>query len=730
MKSSCFRKQRSRQCQAIARFFVRRNHREMTPLELLEAPVSAVPVQFDSTNPFFAPSSLPWSAPPFDQIQEVHYMPAFEAGMAAQRAEVDRIIMNSAPPSFDNTLVELERSGQLLSRVGSVFFAIASAHTSPALQQMQQEIAPRLSAHSDAIHLDQRLFARIQAVYEVRASLTLDDESRRLLDLTYDGFVRSGALLSEPDKNTLKALNAEQSKLQAKFQNCVLSAMKEGGLHLTSREALDGLDEPEIEAAADAAKSRGLEGFYLTLQNTTNQPALTSLTHRETRRALWEASLQRAERGNESDTRDMIVRIAQLRSQRAAMLGYENYAAWKLADQMARTPDAAMKFMNALVPAAVAGAAAEAAAMQSIIDGESVRFQLAPYDWAFYAEQVRKQKYDLNEDELKPYFELHRVFHDGVLYAATQLYGLTFQQRTDLPAWHPDVVTYEVFNEDGSHLALLYCDFYKRDSKRGGAWMTSLLHQSRLLAERPIVCNVCNYTKPAKGEPALLSFDDLQTLFHEFGHALHGFLSDVNYPSFSGTSVARDFVEFPSQFNEHWSTYPAVFANYAKHWQTGKPMPNDLQAKMRSAKNFNGGHALTEVLAAAELDMQWHTLPAEAEPQDPEAFEQAALERCGINVPVVPPRYRSTYFSHSFGGGYSAGYYAYLWAEMLDSDAYHWFEQHGRLTRKNGERLRQMVLSRGNSADPAELYRKWAGRDPVIGPMLRQRGIPDSAVSA
>ncbi len=702
----------------------------MSSTDLLEAPASAVSgVTLDETNPFFAPSTLPWGAPPFDRVQDAHYMPAFQAGMEAQRIEVDTIVANSEPASFGNTVVALERSGTLLTRVASVFFAVASAHTNPVLQQMQQEIAPKLSAHSDAINLNERLFARIRTVYEQRETLDLDGESRRLLELTYDGFVRAGALLSEPDKNTLTALNAEQSGLQAKFQNRVLSAMKEGGLHVTSREALDGLTDAEIDAAAQGAASRDLDGFYLTLQNTTNQPLLGSLTNRETRRSLWDASLGRAEKGDESDTREMIARLAQLRAQRAGILGYENYAAWKLADQMARTPRAAIKFMDALVPAAVARAAGEAAAMQQMVDQQGGGFQLAPYDWAFYAEQVRKQRYDLNEDELKPYFELHRVFHDGVLYAATQLYGITFQQRTDLPVWHPDVITYEVFNADGSHLALLYCDFYRRDSKRGGAWMTSLLHQSRLLAEGPIVCNICNYTKPAEGEPALLSFDDVQTLFHEFGHALHGFLSDVTYPSFSGTSVARDFVEFPSQFNEHWSTYPEVFANYARQWKTGEPMPPELQTKMRAAKNFNGGHALTEVLAAAELDMQWHTLPPDADLQEPVQFEHAALQRCGIDVPLVPPRYRSTYFSHSFGGGYSAGYYAYLWAEMLDSDAYYWFEQNGGLNRANGDRLRKMVLSRGNSADPAELYRRWAGRDPVIGPMLQQRGIPGSAVT-
>ena len=701
----------------------------MSTPQVMEAP-TATAATFDASSPFFAPSALPYSAPPFDLIREEHYMPAFDAGMAEGRAEVDAIIANPEPPSFDNTLVALEKSGALLSRVATAFFAIAGAHTNAAIQQMQQDVAPKLSAHSDSINLDERLFARVKSLYEQRASLGLDAESLRLLEITYDGFVKAGALLSEPDKNTLMALNTEQSTLQAKFINRVLAAMKEGGLHVSAREALDGLTEAEISEAAEAAKSRGLEGFYLSLQNTTQQPALASLTNRETRKALWQASLTRAEQGNDHDTREMIARLAQLRAQRANLLGYDSYAAWKLDDQMARTPAAAVKFLDNLVPAALAGAKAEAAEMQALIDASDSSFELAPWDWTFYAEAVRKAKYDINEDEVKQYFELNRVFEDGVLFAATQLYGITFSKRTDLPVYHPDVVTYEVFNADGSHLALLYCDFYRRDSKRGGAWMSSLLTQSRLLGDAPIITNVCNYTKPVGDEPSLIDSDEAQTLFHEFGHALHGLFSEATYPSLSGTAVPRDFVEFPSQFNEHWASYPTIFNNYAKHWKSGEVMPADLQAKLKATKNFNGGHALTEVLAAAELDMQWHTLPADCEAPDASAFEAAALERAGVSVPLVPPRYRSTYFSHIFGGGYAAGYYAYLWAEMLDSDAYHWFEQNGGLTRANGDRLRNMVLSRGNTADPAELYRAWAGRDPVIGPMLQQRGIPDSAVGA
>lgn len=702
----------------------------MSTPEVLEQTSAAATAAFNESNPFYAASTLPFSAPPFDRIRDEHYMPAFEAGIAQGRAEVDAIIANADAATFENTIVALEKCGELLNRVAHAFYAVSGAHTNPTLQQLQQDVAPKLAAHSDSINLDEQLFARVKAVYDQRESLTLDAESLRLLEVTYDGFVRSGALLSDPDKNTLKALNQEQSSLQAKFINCVLAAMKEGGLQVFTREELDGLSDEEIDEAAEAATSRGMEGFYLTLQNTTQQPALASLKNRAMREALWQASLTRAELGNDRDTRQMIARLAQLRAQRARMLGYTSYAAWKLNDQMARTPHAAIAFLDNLVPAAIAGAKAEAAAMQELIDADGESFALEAWDWAYYAEQVRKAKYDINEDEVKQYFDLTRVFEDGVLYAAMQLYGITFSKCTDLPVYHPDVVTYEVFNADGSHLALLYCDFYRRDSKRGGAWMSSLLTQSKLLGYAPIITNVCNYTKPAEGKPSLIDSDEVNTLFHEFGHALHGMLSDVMYPSLSGTSVPRDFVEFPSQFNEHWASYPTVFANYAKHWQTGEVMPEALQAKLKATKNFNGGHALTEVLAAAEVDLQWHTLSSHEDLQQPDVFEAKALAEKKIEFALVPPRYRSTYFAHIFGGGYAAGYYAYLWAEMLDSDAYHWFEQNGGLTRENGDRLRTMVLSRGNTADPAALYRAWAGRDPEIGPMLQQRGIPDSAVSA
>ena len=685
--------------------------------------VEEIATVFGPENAFFSPSALPFSAPPFDRIRDEHYLPAFEEGMREQLREMEAIARDPRPATFANTLVPLEQSGELLGRVALAFFALASAHTNPVLQQIQQEVAPKLAANSDALYLNASLFARVQQLYRERADLDLDRESLRLLEVTFDRFVKAGALLGEAAKEELKQINMQISTLQADFLARVMSGMREGALLLHDERALAGLPDYEIAAAREAAASRGLSGFALTLQNTTQQPALAQLSDRTTRAALWQQSLQRNEQGNAADTRELVAQLALLRARKAALLGFPSFAAWKLGDQMARTPERAVSFLDALVPAAKASVAAEAEAMQQVIGSAGESFALEPYDWAFYAEQVRKAQFEINEDVLKPYFELNRVFEDGVLFAATELYGITFQPRSDLPVWHPDVRTYEVFDADGSHLALLYTDFFKRDSKRGGAWMTSLVEQSRLLGTAPVICNVCNYAKPIAGEPALLSWDEVQTLFHEFGHALHGLFSTAMYPSLSGTSVARDFVEFPSQFNEHWAAYPRVFANYARHFRTGDAMPEHLAHRMGEAKNFNGGQALAEVLAAAELDLQWHSLSGEASTPEPASFELAALKSKGMALAVVPPRYRSTYFAHIFGGGYSAGYYAYLWAEMLDADAYAWFEEHGGLTRANGDRLRQMVLSRGNTDDPAELYRAWRGRDAEIGPMLRERGI-------
>ena len=683
-------------------------------------PVDTGETLWTADNPFFEASPLPFGAPVFDAIREEHYLPAFEAGMRAQQDEVRAITATTDAPTFDNTVVMLERSGGLLTRVALPFFCVAAAHTNERIQAIQQQVAPMLSAHSDSIYLDTALFVRVHAVYEQRDVLALGGKAARLLQETHDRFVRTGALLGDADKERMRALNAEGATLQTAFVNKVLMASKNAALHVATRDELAGLSEAEIASAEAAAKSRSMDGYLLPILNTTQQPSLASLRDPATRAALWQASLTRTELGDSNDTRADIARLAQLRAERAGLLGFGSYAAWKLEDQMARTPEAAIAFLDRLVPAARKSIAAEAAAIAAFakLDGE-----LQPQDWNFYAEQMRKAEYDLNEDEVKPYFELTSVFERGVLFAASELYGIRFEVRTDLPVWHPDVTTYEVYDADGSHLALLYTDFFKRDSKRGGAWMNSLVGQSRLLGEKPIVCNVCNFTKPANGEPALLTSDEVATLFHEFGHALHGLFSDVEYPSLAGTAVPRDFVEFPSQFNEHWANQPTIFSNYARHYRSGEAMPAELVAKLQRTKNFNGGHALVEVLAAAEMDMQWHTLPVGSALENSAQFEADALKRKSVAVAAVPPRYRSSYFAHIFGGGYAAGYYAYLWAEMLDADAYAWFEEHGGMTRENGDRLRRMVLSRGNTEDPAELYRAWRGSAPEIGPMLKGRGL-------
>jgi peptidyl-dipeptidase Dcp len=577
-----------------------------------------------------------------------------------------------------------------------------------------------------AIYLNAKLFARVAAVHQQSAALKLDPESLRLLEVTYDNFVRSGANLSDADKTELKKLNEEISTLSNAFSTKLLAATKDGAYVTTDKSALAGLSDAQVAAAAQAAQSRKQEGYMLSLQNTTQQPDLASLSVRETREALFEKSWNRAERGDSNDTRDDIAHLAQLRARRAQLLGYPNHAAWKLGDQMAKTPEAALKFMDALVPGATAKATSERKDIQDVIDAQKGSFTLQPWDWGFYSEQVRKAKYDLNEAEVKPYFELNNVLENGVFYAANQLYGITFKERKDIPVYHPDVRVFEVSDADGKALALFYCDYFKRDNKNGGAWMGSFVDQSRLLGTLPVVYNVANLPKPAPGEPALISFTDVTTMFHEFGHALHGMFANTEYPSLSGTATARDFVEFPSQFNEHWALYPTVFTHYAKHYKTGAPMPADLASKIKKAASFNQGYKLTELVAAAELDMQWHTLPASAAVQQPDVFEKQALERTHLVLSGVPPRYRSSYFSHIWFSGYSAGYYAYLWSEMLDDDAYQWFEEHGGLTRANGDRFRQMVLSRGNTEDLAKMYAAWRGKEPSVEPMMKYRGLKDS----
>ena len=680
---------------------------------------------FGPRNPFYAESTLPYHAPPFDRIKDADYQPALEAGMAAQIKEVDAIANNPAAPTFENTLVALEKSGRLYARAAETFDGVLQANSNPALEKVDEIESPRRAAHDDAIYLNEKLFARVSAIHKQIDSLGLDAESRRLVEVYYIHFVHQGANLSAEDKATLKKLNEEESTLENSFRTKLLAATKAAAFTTTDKTALKGLTDAQLEAAVEAAKGRKVEGYVLPLQNTTQQPILVSLEDRATRQAVFEDSWNRAERGGVNDTRETIVRLAQLRAQKAKLLGYANFAAWNLEDQMAKTPEAAVKFMDALVPASTANAVAEGKEIQAVIDAQKGGFQLQPWDWDFYSEQVRKAKYDIDEAQVRPYFELNNVLQNGVFYAANQMYGLTFKERKDIPVYNPDVRVFEVFEASGKPLALAYFDYFKRDNKGGGAWMSNFVDQSKLLGTLPVIYNVANFAKPAAGEPALISFTDVTTMFHEFGHGLHGMFSNVEYPLLSGTSVPRDFVEFPSQFNEHWASYPAVFDHFAKHYKTGAPMPAELAAKLRRAEKFNQGYELTELLAAAELDMQWHTIAATDAVTDADAFEKAALERKKIALATVPPRYRSSYFAHIWSTGYAAGYYAYLWSEMLDDNAYQWFENNGGLTRANGDRFRSMVLSKGYSEDLGKMYSAWLGGEPTAGPMLKQRGLAE-----
>jgi peptidyl-dipeptidase Dcp len=686
-------------------------------------PANFGPATFGPANPFYSPSTLPFHAPPFDRIKDEDYQPAIEAGMAQQLAEMQRIADSSAPPTFENTFVAMEKSGALLARALAAFGGVSDANTDPVLQKAKTALAPKRAAHADAIHFNKRLFQRIAAVYEKRAALKLDPESLRLVEVIHDEFVHAGANLPDADQAQLKKLNAEASTLSNGFSTKLLEAAKNGAYSTTDKAALGGLSEAQLSAAAAAAQNRKAEGYLIPLQNTTQQPALASLRVRATREAIFQNSWHRAERGDSLDTRGSIARLAQIRAQRAKLLGYSSHAAWKLEDQMAKTPQAAREFMDALVPIATAKAANEAKDIQAAIDAQNGGFELQPWDWEFYAEQVRKAKFDLNDGDIKPFFEINHVLENGVFYAATELYGISFKERKDIPVYQPDVRVFEVFDTDGKSMALFYCDYFKRDNKNGGAWMSTFVRPSSLLDSLPVIYNVANLPKPANGEPALISFDDVITMFHEFGHALHGMFANTRYPTLSGTTPARDFVEFPSQFNEHWAVYPAVLAQYARHYRTGVPMPEALVEKLKKARNFNQGYALTEVLAAAELDMQWHSLPPDTPLQAPDAFEKQALANTHLDVQAVPPRYRSSYFSHIWDGGYSAGYYAYLWTQMLDDDAYQWFDDHGGLSRANGQRFRRMILARGNTQDPAAMYVAWRGKTPTIDAMMKYRGL-------
>jgi len=641
---------------------------------------------FSSANPFFKSSELAFQAPAFDKIKSGDFKPALEEGMKQQMEEIQKIADQTEVPGFENTILAIEKSGQLLNRTSMVFNLLTGANTNPELQKVKEEEAPKLTANTDAIYLNTKLFKRVEALYIQKDQLKLDAESLRLLEYYYQKFELAGAKLSDADKDKLKELNKEEATLSAKFT-------------------------AQLQAAGKG------------LKNTTQQPELQSMADRSKREELFKKSWNRAEKGDANDTRKIISRIAQIRSSQAALLGFKNYAAWKLQNQMAKTPEAVEDFFSKVIPAVTAKAKSEAADIQAVIDQQKGGFKLEPWDWDFYAEQVRKAKYDLDENEVKPYFELNKVLINGVFYAATQLYGITFKERKDLPVYQEDVRVFDVIDKDGKQLGLFYCDYYKRDNKDGGAWMDNLVPQSKLFGTIPVIYNVCNFTKPEPGKPALISFDDVTTMFHEFGHGLHGLFANQQYPSLSGANVARDYVEFPSQFNEHWASDPKILKNYALHYQTGVQMPQALLDKIKKASSFNQGYIFTEALAAADLDMQWHTIPSGAPLQDVDKFEAEALKKTNLNLSYVPPRYRSSYFLHIWSNGYAAGYYAYSWTSMLENDAFSWFQENGGLTRANGQRFRDMILSKGNTEDLGKMFFNFRGHNPDIKPMLKKRGL-------
>ncbi|MGI9104190.1 MAG: M3 family metallopeptidase [Terriglobales bacterium] len=690
---------------------------------------SAAP-QLPADNPFAKPSPLPFHYPPFDRINDASFRPAFEAGMAEERKQIDAIDSDPAAPTFENTIVAMEKAGQLLDRVATAFFNLNGSNTNPEMEKIAAEMAPKLAAHQDAVLLDPALFARVNAVYQKRASLGLDPESMQLLERTYIRFVRAGAKLSDADKTRLKQLNEEIASLTTKFSQNLLKATKESAVVVDNVADLDGLSAEQIGAAAEAAKARKLDGkWVITLQNTTIQPALEQLRNRALREKIYKASISRAIGGAEDNTA-VVSKIVKLRAQKAALLGYRDFATYSLSDQGAGTPAAVNKMLAGLVGPAVKNAKKEAADNQKLIEEQAKAanrksFTLEPWDWAFYAEQVRKTRFGFDQAQVKPYFELNHVLQDGVFYAAHELFGLSFKERHDLPVYQADVRVFDVFDADGSPLAIFVADYFARDNKRGGAWMNSYVDQSKLFGFKPVVANNLNIPKPAKGQPALLTFDEVRTMFHEFGHALHGMLSNVNYPSLSGTAVPRDFVEFPSQYNEMWAREPIVFAHYAKHYQTGAPMPQALLEKVLAAEKFGQGYSTTEYIAAALLDQAWHQMTADQAPPADQvmAFETAALKKDGVAYEPVPPRYHSAYFSHIFSSGYAAGYYAYIWSEVLARDTEQWFHKHGGLQRANGDFLRAKILSRGRSANPETLFEQFYGGPPEVAPLLEHRGL-------
>ena len=698
----------------------------MTHITAISVIAQTSPVQNPNTadNPLLTESSLPYHVPPFDKIKDEHFAPAIEAGMREQLKEVEAVANNSEKPTFDNTIVALERTGRLLDRAERTFSNLNACNTNPTLQKIDKEMAPKLAAHRDEIFLNPKLFARVQELYDNRNNLGLDPESAYLLERYYKDFVRAGAKLSDADKEKLKKINAELATLQTQFEQNVLKEKNASSVVVDRKEDLRGLSDNQMASVTAAAKAEHKEGkFVIQMQNTTGQPLLGSLQNRQLRERIMQTSLARNSHGGEFDTRNIVMRTAQLRAEKAKLLGYANWAAYQLEDQTAHDVPTVNKLLGDLAPPAVANAKREAADMQKIVDQEKGGFQIASWDWPFYSEKVRKARYAFDESELRPYYELNHVILDGVFFAAGKLYGLTFKERHDIPVYQPDVRVFEVYDRDGKPLALFLGDYYARPSKRGGAWMNAYVQQSDLFGTKPVVANHLNIPKPPPGEPTLLTHDEVRTAFHEFGHALHGMFSNVKYPRFSGTSVPRDFVEYPSQVNEMWATWPEVLKNYAKHYKTGEPIPQALLDKVIAAEKFNQGYKTTEYLSASLLDQAWHQLNPSDVPKDAVAFEAEALHKAGVDFPPVPPRYRSFYFSHAFAGGYSAGYYSYIWSEVLDADTVEWFKEHGGLKRENGDRFRAMLLSRGGSADALGLFKNFVGRDPYIEPLLKRRGL-------
>lgn len=676
-------------------------------------------------NPFAAPSPLLLHAPAFDKIRVEHFLPTFTFGMKQQLAEMNAIASQTEAATFENTIAAMERSGALLTRVDNVFSNLTSAEKNEALQKIETELAPLKAAHSDNILLNRKLFQRVETLWQKKESLALTGEQAEVLKQRYESFLRAGARLSDQEQGRIRSLNEQLSKLETKFEENLLAIAKERAVVVDTAKELDGLSADEIAAAAAAAKTRGLDGKYLLqISNTTRVPVLTSLNNRALRQRVWEASAYRGlGRDGGIDNRGLVLEIAQLRAERAKVLGYENHAAYKLQNQMAKTPAAARKMLTDLVPGVVERVKQEAHALEAMIKECRESHELAPWDWEYYAEKVRKARFDIDEAAVRPYFELDSVLKNGVFFTMNKLYGISFRERKDLPVYHADVRVFDVFDRDGSQLGLFYADYFKRDTKRGGAWMSSFVDQSRLLHEKPVIVNCLNIPRPAAGEPALISFDNVQTLFHEMGHALHGLFSDVTYPTVAGTATPRDFVEFPSTFEEDWAIQPEILANYARHYQTGEQIPKALLDKAVSAKKFNKGFETLEYLAAALLDLEWHSLTSEQIPADVEKFEAESLRKVGASHPAVPPRYRTAYFAHIWSGGYSSSYYAYLWSETLAADAFAHMIAKGGCTPENGNLFRKEILSRGSSRDPMVSYKAFRGTEPTVDALLIRRGL-------